>query len=108
MIIRGKSTNSRERIVIAWHYANGSEANPGASPKDLRRNPVRNCRKPVKHGLRAEAITLPNESTAAVEARIRDWDEYYRPDSPAAVHLVNQCVQATLMAERCQRYHAAV
>jgi hypothetical protein len=33
---------------VAWHYANGSEANRGPWTKDLRRKPPRNCQEPVK------------------------------------------------------------
>ena len=33
---------------MTWHYANGSDAIPGPSPKDLRQKPRRNCRKSVK------------------------------------------------------------
>ena len=61
----------------------------------------------LKHGLRAEVLALPNEDAAVVEARGEAWNEYYRPQSPAAQHLVNQCVHATLLADRCQRFHAA-
>ena len=60
----------------------------------------------VKHGLRARVAAMPNEDAAAVDARERVWNDYYRPDSPAAQHLVNECVRATLLADRCQRAHA--
>ena len=61
----------------------------------------------LKHGLRAEVLALPNEDPTVVEARSEAWNKYYRPQSPAAEHLVNQCVHATLLADRCQRFHAA-
>ncbi len=64
-------------------------------------------RNALKHGLRAEALALPNEDPAAVAARSDAWNDYYRPGSPAAQHLVNACVAATLLSDRCQRYHAA-
>ena len=50
---------------------------------------------------------LPNEDATVVAARNQSWNEYYNPQSPAAQHLVNQCVQATLLADRCHRYHTA-
>src|SRR5437868_9485029 len=61
----------------------------------------------TRHGLRAEAIPLPNEDPEVVKARNQAWNDYYQPQSPAAQHLVNQCVQATLLADRCHRHHEA-
>jgi hypothetical protein len=62
----------------------------------------------LKHGLRAEALTLPSEDPEVVAVRIIEWNDYYQPNSPAAQHLVNECVQATLLSERCHRYHRAI
>src|SRR3954454_16498611 len=59
----------------------------------------------LKHGLRAEVLALPNEDPAEVEARSNAWNDYYRPRSPLAHHLVNACVRATLLSDRCDRYH---
>jgi hypothetical protein len=64
-------------------------------------------RNALKHGLRAEALALPNEDPDAVAARADAWNDYYRPQSPAAQHLVNACVAATLLSDRCQKYHEA-
>jgi len=64
-------------------------------------------RNALKHGLRAEALALPNEDPAAVADRSDTWNDYYQPQSPAAQHLVNACVAATLLSDRCDRYHAA-
>ncbi len=64
-------------------------------------------RNALKHGLRAEALALPNEDPAAVAARADAWNDYYQPQSPAAQHMVNACVSATLLSDRCQRYHEA-
>ncbi len=61
----------------------------------------------MKHGLRAEVVALPQEDPDEVEARSRAWNDHYQPGSPAAQHLVNQCVQATLLADRVHRYHVA-
>ncbi len=68
---------------------------------------TRSRRNALKHGLRAEALALPNEDPAAVAARNDSWNDYYKPQSPAAQHLVNQCVQATLLADRCNQFHHA-
>ncbi len=64
-------------------------------------------RNALKHGLRAEALALPNEDPAAVADRADAWNDYYRPQSPAAQHLVNACVAATLLSDRCQKFHGA-
>ena len=62
----------------------------------------------LKHGLRAAVhAALPNEDPAVVEARAEEWTDYYRPQSPAARHLVDECVRATLLADRVDRYHSA-
>src|SRR5664280_3476606 len=42
----------------------------------------------VKHGLRAETLALACEDPAEVAARAEVWNDYYRPASPAAQHLV--------------------
>lgn len=63
----------------------------------------------MKHGLRAETLPLPGEDPAVAAARAEAWNDYYRPASPAAQHLVNECARATLLADRVHaRYHAAV
>src|SRR4051812_29481784 len=64
-------------------------------------------RNALKHGLRAEALALPNEDPEVVAARTECWNAYYRPESPGAQHLVNECVAATLLSDRCHRYHQA-
>lgn len=62
----------------------------------------------LKHGLRAEVLVLPNEDAAQVEARVNDWFAYYQPESPAAVHLTNQCIRATLLSDRLDRFQTSV
>src|SRR5438270_12353236 len=61
----------------------------------------------LKHGLRAETLVLPDEDPAMIAARASAWGEYYQPESPAAIHLTDQCVRATLLADRCDRFQAA-
>ena len=61
----------------------------------------------LKHGLRAEVIPLPHEDPEAIRIRARLWNDHYLPKSPAAQHLVNDCVQATLLSDRIHKYHAA-
>jgi hypothetical protein len=62
----------------------------------------------LKHGLRAEVLATPDEDPTAVAERVREWEDYYQPDSPATKHLVTRCVQASFLSERCQRYHDAM
>src|SRR5438874_6610306 len=62
----------------------------------------------LKHGLRADSPALPGENPLLAVQRADAWDRYYRPASPAAQHLVNACVAATLLFDRTVRYHAAV
>ena len=60
----------------------------------------------LKHGLRAQVVPLPHEDPENVRLRTRVWNDHYLPKSPAAQHLVNECVQATLLADRIHKYHA--
>jgi hypothetical protein len=61
----------------------------------------------LRHGLRAEILPLPNEDPTVVAARAEAWNTYYQPQSPAAQHFVNQCVAASLLADRCHRHHTS-
>ncbi len=92
---------SQERSAINRQNAansTGPKSNEGKAAS--RRNAL-------KHGLRADALALPNEDPGIVSARNDSWNDYYQPQSPAAQHLVNQCVQATLLADRCHQFHHA-
>ncbi len=92
---------SKERSTInRQNAANSTGPRSDAGKAASRRNAI-------KHGLRAEALALPNEDVAVVAARNESWNDYYKPQSPAAQHLVNQCVQATLLADRCHQFHHA-
>src|SRR3954464_4094055 len=64
-------------------------------------------RNSTKHGMRAKVTVMANEDPDVVAARVAEWDDHYRPQSPAARHLVNQCVAATLLADRCRLAHDA-
>ena len=61
----------------------------------------------TKHGLRAEVLAMPTEDASVIAARAQAWNEYYQPASPAAQHLVNECVRTTIMSDRCHKYHDA-
>src|SRR3954452_6740808 len=64
-------------------------------------------RNSTKHGMRAKALVMANEDPEIVAGRIAEWNDHYRPRSPAAWHLVNQCLAATLVADRCRLAHDA-
>ena len=62
----------------------------------------------LKHGLRAEVLAMPHEDPTIAAARAESWNNFYLPASPAAQHLVNECVRATIMSDRCHAFHDAV
>src|SRR3954447_2794838 len=64
-------------------------------------------RNSTKHGMRAKVTVMANEDPELVAALLAEWDDHYLPQSPAARHLVNQCVAATLLADRCRLAHDA-
>src|SRR4051794_30648981 len=64
-------------------------------------------RNSTRHGMRAKVTVMANEDPEVVAARVAEWDDHYLPRSPAARHLVNQCVAATLLADRCRIAHDA-
>jgi hypothetical protein len=94
------SLTKTQRAAIS--RANGAKAK---GPSETARRRTRfNA---LKHGLRAEVLTLPNEDPHVIQARADAWNDFYQPKSPAAQHLLNQCVRATLLADRCDAFHDA-
>ena len=59
----------------------------------------------TKHGMRSEVLPLPNEDPAIALERAFCWNDFYQPQSPAAQHLVNECVRATLLSDRVAHFH---
>src|SRR4051794_27398231 len=64
----------------------------------------RSSQNALKYGLRAKTFPLPQEDPQAVAALALEWHDYYRPKSPVARHLTNECIRANLLADRCDRY----
>jgi hypothetical protein len=60
----------------------------------------------LSDGLTAKTFPLPFEREEA-EQRTQKWQTYYHSDSPASVHLANECARATIVADRCQRFREA-
>jgi hypothetical protein len=86
--------------------ANRANAKKSTGPTS-REGKLSSSKNAFQHGMRA-VTPMPDEDPALLEAREQQWNDYYRPDSPAAEHLVKQCVRATVMADHCQTYHDAV
>src|SRR3954465_10970221 len=62
-------------------------------------------RNSLKHGMTAKKLALPNEDPAAVAARTEEWEGHFRPASPDARFLLEECVRATILADRFHRAH---
>jgi hypothetical protein len=60
-----------------------------------------------KHGLRADVLPIPGDDPEAIAARSNAWNEYYKPQSPAAQHLVNECARATVQSDRVAKFQTA-
>src|SRR4051812_30365186 len=59
----------------------------------------------VDHGMRSKVLAMPGESDEETAGRGDAWYEFYRPGSPAARHMLNECVRATVLSDRCQAAH---
>jgi hypothetical protein len=60
----------------------------------------------LKDGLRAMTYPLPQEAEAAAR-RAAVWHVFYKPESPAAIHLTNECARATIVADRAEKFRQA-
>src|SRR4051794_27455280 len=57
------------------------------------------------HGCRAEILTMPDEPAVMVAELYDEWRDHYCPQSPGAAHLLELCVRAKLLSDRCFRAH---
>src|SRR3954471_12972403 len=64
-------------------------------------------RNSLKHGMTAKKLALANEDPAAIAERTSEWVAHFRPRSPDARHLLDECVRATIQADRYHRAHDA-
>ena len=87
----------------AASIANGSKSQGPKSPETKLKISSQNSR---KWGLFARTVALPHEQKEYGD-RCTVWHEYYQPQSPAAMHLTNECARATLLADRCDNYRQA-
>jgi hypothetical protein len=79
---------------------------PGArslGPKDTSRSRFN----ALKHGLRAGTVALPGEDPRLFDARLQDYLDYYRPESPLAQRLAGEVVRAELQVDRVYAYQDA-
>ena len=73
---------------------------PGVSPG------VEPGPKTRKSGLFARTLALEHDLDEW-SRRSTIWYEYYQPQSPPSMHLVNESARATLLADRCDHYRQA-
>src|SRR5437763_1373745 len=93
---------SEERRAINRENARRSTGPKSAEGK------ARSRTNALKHGLcSAVSAALPDEDPEAIQTRADEWNAYYRPRSPAARQLVEDCALATLRADRCDRHLSA-
>ena len=93
---------SPARLQSETSRKNGAKGRGGKSP-ETRQKSAQNAR---KWGLFARTVALPHELPEWAE-RSEIWHTYYQPQSPASMHLTNECVRATLIADRCESYRQA-
>src|SRR4051794_36414290 len=80
---------------------NGRKSN---GPKTLRGKMASRCNA-LKHGCRSQILLMPDESPEEIAGLFASWRGYYRPQSPAAEHLLDLCVRAKLMSDRAFTAH---
>src|SRR5579883_2724776 len=86
---------------------NRQNAQKSTGPK-TQEGKARSRRNALKHGLRAEVLPLPNEDPAELQARSDAWNDYFKPRNPAEQHMVDECVRATVLSDRCHRAQDAI
>ena len=64
---------------------------------------MRSCRNALKHGLTSKDVVLPNEDPAAYQERLDQWLDYYQPDDPAQLAVIERAVNAKWKLDRCTR-----
>src|SRR4051812_5566308 len=62
----------------------------------------------VTHGLRIESLALPltGEDATTLRDRLREWDDCYRPDTPAERELLEMAVTASAQRRRALAFQA--
>ena len=96
-----KNLTPEQRAAVNRRNARQSSGPRTAEGKDRSRSNA------LRHGLRSESLIPSGADRVAIEEREQTWNAYYRPQSPAARHLVQECVRATVLSDRVARYQSA-
>jgi hypothetical protein len=89
--------------LAAISRANGAKSRGPISKKDISKLNA------LKHGARAETfVVLRNENKEEITTLYNSYINYYKPASPAALHLTRQLFRAELKTIRCERAHSAI
>jgi len=84
------ATTSEQRSAISRTNGAKSKAPKTDAGKSI------SSRNSLKHAMSATKPTLPNEDLDVAAGRKLWWREYFRPSSPDACFLLDECVAATL------------
>src|SRR5690349_2820551 len=83
---------------------NKANAQRSTGPRSARGKAI-SCLNNLDHGMCSRSHHLPGEDADAIADRRAAWDRRYACDDPAAAHHREECFQATLVAERANRFH---
>jgi hypothetical protein len=62
----------------------------------------------MTHGLTATVLTLPNEDENVVQLQMNQWVDYYAPQAPGEMLLVEEAARSALRLRRCARHETAL
>jgi hypothetical protein len=62
----------------------------------------------LTHGLTATVLTLPNEDENVVQFQINQWVDYYAPQAPGEMVLVEEAARSAIRLRRCARHETAL
>jgi len=86
----------------ARQAANARNAQRSTGPKTPE-GKARSSRNALKHGLTSRDVVLPNGDPAAFQARLDQWNDYYRPDDPAQAAVIERAVSSKWKLDRITR-----
>ena len=86
----------RENSPHQWGQSKGQTTDLGKSISS---------RNSTTHALTAKKIILDTEDPAAIAAREDHWENHFKPQSPDACYFLDECVHATILADRFHLAH---
>src|SRR5262245_51181912 len=92
-----KTTEERQKTA----RTNGSRSRGPTST----RGKSASARNSLKLGIYARILHLPDEDPQKLSALRADWYADIQPQSPAACHLLDECIFADIMSQRTRRAH---